>query len=350
MNERPFYSLLFLFAFIILSAACDQNANSDADSGEDSVPIIPVETMDVTRGDISAYYTNTATLEAVEEADVVAKVRGQITKVLAEEGDVVTKGQILARVEDAQYRIEAERAKATLDRLYNEYQRNQELFERELISAEVFENSRYEYESQKAAYELAELNYEHTAIRAPIDGVVTQRMIKTGNMIGMDQQAFRVSDFDPIQAILFVPEHERSKIQKGQKAILSADALPGYEFQGKVERISPTVDPATGTFRVTVFLNDELDMLRPGMFGRIKITYDTRLNTRMIPKAAVINEDESQSVFVVRDSLAFRKKIRTGYANGVNIEILEGLEDGELVVTTGQGSLSDSTKVNVVSI
>lgn len=350
MNPSHRLLLLLLSAFLLTSTACNQNSDSDDNAEKETVPVIPVEAMDVTRGDISAYYTNTATLEAVEEADVVAKVRGQITQVLVEEGDAVSKGQILARVEDDQYRIEAERAKATLDRMYNDYQRNSELFEKELISAEVFENSRFEYESQKAVYELAQLNYEHTAIKAPIDGVVTERLIKTGNMIGMDQQAFQVSNFDPIQAILFVPEHERSKIRKGQKTTLSADALPGYEFTGKVERISPTVDPATGTFKVTVFLEDELDLLRPGMFGRVKITYDTRTNTRMIPKAAVISEDETQSVFVVRDSLAFRKKIRTGYANGVNIEVIEGLEDGELVVTTGQGSLNDSTKVNVVSI
>ena len=90
--------------------------------------------------------------------------------------------------------------------------------------------------------------------------------------------------------------------------------------------------------------------LRPGMFGRVKIVHDTRVNTQMIPKAAVIAEDETQSVFVIKDSLAFRKTIRTGYVNGVNIEVVDGLEDGEIVVTTGQGSLSDSTRVNVVAL
>lgn len=305
---------------------------------------------DVSRGNISAYYSNTATLEAVDEAIIVSKVRGIVQQLMVEEGDKVVAGQVIAKIEDDQYRIEAERAKATLDRLYNDYQRNKELFEKELISMEVYDNSRFEYESQKAAYELAKLNYEYTTIKSPISGVISERFIKVGNMIGTDQQMFKVVDFDPIQAILYVPEHERSKIKKGQRAELLADAIPGRLFTGKVERISPTIDPATGTFKVTVYMDANQEELRPGMFGRVKIVYDTRVNTKMIPKAAVISEDETQSVFVVKDSLAFRKEIKTGYVNGVHIEVISGLEDGEMVVTTGQGSLSDSTRVNIVGL
>lgn len=352
MKTSRFGSFLLVSAFSLVALAACNNGQSDDQITEDndSTLVIPVEVKDVSRGDISAYYSNTATLEAVDEAMVVSKVRGIVQKVLVEEGDDVRAGQIIAKIEDDQYRIEAERAKATLDRLYNDYQRNKELFEKQLISVEVYDNARFEYESQKSAYELAQLNFEYTSIKSPISGVVAERLIKEGNMIGTDQEVYRVVDFDPIQAILFVPEHERFKINKGQRAELIADAIPGKVFAGKVERISPTIDPATGTFKVTVYMDSNQDQLRPGMFGRVKIVYDTRMNTRMIPKAAVMSEDETQSVFVIKDSLAFRKTIRTGYVNGVNIEVVDGLDDGEIVVTTGQGSLSDSTRVNVVKL
>lgn len=333
-----------------LSACSNGENNENMNDDADSTLVIPVEVMDVSRGTISAYYSNTATLEAVEEANIVSKVRGIIQEINVEEGDEVRAGQVIAKIEDDQYRIEAERAKATLDRMYNDFQRNKELFDKQLISAEVYENSRFEYEAQKSAYELAQLNYQHTSIKSPITGVISERMVKKGNMIGIDQQVFRVTDFDPIQAILYVPEHERSKIRKGQRAELLADAIPGTLFTGKVERISPTIDPTTGTFKVTIYMDQNQDFLRPGMFGRVKIVYDTRENTKMIPKAAIISEDETQSVFVIKDSLAFRKNIRTGYINGTNIEVIDGLEDGEMVVTTGQGSLTDSTKVNIVRL
>lgn len=333
-----------------LSACSNEENNDNMNDDNDTTIVIPVEVMDVSRGTISAYYSNTATLEAVEEANIVSKVRGIIQEINVEEGDDVRSGQVIAKIEDDQYRIEAERAKATLDRMYNDFQRNKELFDKQLISAEVYENSRFEYEAQKSAYELAQLNYQHTSIKSPISGVISERMVKKGNMIGIDQQVFRVTDFDPIQAILYVPEHERSKIRKGQRAELLADAIPGKLFTGQVERISPTIDPTTGTFKVTVYMDQNQENLRPGMFGRVKIVYDTRENTKMIPKAAIISEDETQSVFVIKDSLAFRKNIRTGYINGTNIEVIDGLEDGEIVVTTGQGSLTDSTKVNIVRL
>lgn len=336
-------------ALLLTLSACGNEGNNNDENGDDEeIVVIPVEATTVSRGDISAYYSNTATLEAEQEALVVAKVRGIINQVLVEEGDFVRAGQVIAKIEDEQYRIEAERAKSNMDRLYNDYTRSKELFEKQAISAEEYQNKQFEYEAQKSAYELAKLNQEYTSIKSPISGVISERLIKKGNMIGTDQNVYRVTDFDPLQAILYVPEHEMAKINKNQPAEIKVDALPGQTFKAHVERISPIVDPATGTFKVTVIIDEKSDKLKPGMFGRVKIVYDTRLSTKMIPKVAVMSEDETQSVFVVRDSLAYKKIIKTGYINGRNIEVLEGLEDGEVVVTTGQGSLKDSAKVNVV--
>lgn len=344
---KSFYSYLLLVSLLFTLQACG-GGEEMSENGEDDTPIIPVEVSSVSRGNISAYYSNTATLEAEQEATVVSKVRGIIEEIYVEEGDMVQAGQVIAKIEDDQYQIEADRAKATLDRLYNEYQRNKELYERELIAAETHQNSQYEYESQKATYDLAELNLEYTSVRSPISGVVSRRHVKAGNMIGIDQPMYRVTDFTPLQAILHIPEHEMSKIRKNQRAELRVDALPNQTFVGHVERISPIVDSQTGTFKVTIYVDETKDMLRPGMFGRVKIVYDTRENTRMIPKSAVISEDLAQSVYVIKDSLAFKKVIQTGYTNGSNVEVINGLDDGEMVVTIGHGSLQDSSKVNVI--
>lgn len=339
---------LFILPLMLITLQACNGGDEMSENVEDETPLIPVEVSNVSRGNISAYYSNTATLEAEQEATVVSKVRGIIEEIYVEEGDRVQAGQVIAKIEDDQYQIEADRAKATLDRLYNEYQRNQELFERELIAAEAFQNSQYEYESQKATYDLAALNLEYTSVKSPISGVISRRFVKAGNMIGTDQQMYRVTDFSPLQAILHIPEHEMSKIRKDQRAELRVDALPNETFVGHVERISPVVDSETGTFKVTIFVDETRDLLRPGMFGRVKIVYDTRQNTRMIPKSAVISEDLAQSVYVIKDSLAFKKVIQTGYTNGLNVEVLDGLDDGEMVVTIGQGSLQDSSKVSVI--
>lgn len=350
MKNAKIFILLLSVGFLALSNnACTSETQSKNTEDKDSTAAIPVEISEATRGTISAYYSTTATLEAEEEAMVVAKVRGIVEEIEVEEGDFVKKGQVLARLDDEQLQIEAERAKATMDRLYNDYQRNQELYEKNLISAEQFENSKFEYASQKSAYELAQLNLKYSTIQAPINGVISERLIKVGNMVNTDQEIFRITDFDPLLAILHVPEHEMSKLKKNQSAYIQVDAIQGESFEGKLLRISPVVNPETGTFKVTVAVNDVTKRLKPGMFGRVRIVYDTRENALMIPKDAVMSEDGYNSVYQIKDNLAYRKNIETGYVNGTNIEVTDGLAVGDQVVTIGQSSLQDSALVEIVS-
>ena len=348
-NTKIAILLLALGTLAVSNNACTNETQSKDTGDKDSTAAIPVETSVASRGTISAYYSTTATLEAEEEAQVVAKVRGTVKELNVEEGDYVETGQVLTRLEDEQLEIEAQRARSTMDRLHNEYQRNKELFEKNLVSAEQYENAKFEYEAQRSAYELAQLKVEYTAIRAPISGVISERMVKVGNMVNADQEVFRITDFDPLLAILHVPEHEMSKLRKDQTALIQADAISNRTFEGKVLRISPVVNPETGTFKVTVAIDDKTSQLKPGMFGRVRIVYDTHPNALMIPKNAVLSEDGSNSVYVIKDNLAYRKEIQTGYVNGTNIEILDGIGEGETVVTIGQSSLQDSALVQVIS-
>lgn len=330
-------------------SSCSTESQSKNLSDEDSTAAIPVEIATAQSGDISAYYSTTATLEAKEEAMVVSKVRGIVSQLHVEEGDHVETGDVLAKLEDEQLELEAERAKATMDRLLNELNRKEELYNKNLISAQEFENAKFEYQAQKSEYELARLKIRNSQIRAPISGVISERLIKLGNMINSDQDVFEITDLDPILAVLKVPEHEMHKIQKGQQTIIRVDARNNQTFEGEVLRVSPTVDPETGTFKVTVAVRDDTQQLKPGMFGRIRIVYDTHHNVLTIPKNAVISEDGSSSVYVINNNQAFRKTINTGYENGNNIEVLEGLSPADTVVTIGQSSLQDSTLVEVVS-
>lgn len=348
-TQINYFHLLIFFSLFLFLASCSDDKDTNSNKNEGSTAI-PVEAGSVSRGDISAFYTATATLEAEEEATIVSKVRGIIDEFYIEEGEKVKAGDIIAQLEVDQYRIDAERAKATLNRLENDFKRNKELFEQDMISMETLQNAQFEYESQKAAYELTELNLIHTAIKSPISGVISERFIKKGNMIGIDQPAFRVTNINLLQAILHIPEHEIEIIRPGQTAQLQFDAIQGKIFEGRVERISPVVDSQTGTFKVTVHVVQYGDILRPGMFGRIKILYEIRQNVLKIPRNAVIPEDNAQNVYVVKDSLSFKKQIQTGYVSGQNIEVISGLEDGEIVVTIGQGSLQDSSKVNIINL
>ena len=135
---------------------------------------------------------------------------------------------------------------------------------------------------------------------------------------------------------------------------LEVDALPNKLFQARVERISPSIDANTGTFRVTISINQgtnasQAQQLKPGMFGRVKIKYDTRKNATMIPKVAVVNEDRSNTIYIVQDSMAFKRVVELGYEENGWVEIVQGLSADETVITIGQTTLSDSARLEVIS-
>ncbi|HAC15387.1 MAG TPA: efflux transporter periplasmic adaptor subunit [Bacteroidetes bacterium] len=342
--------LLSIFTILLLSACGGEKANNGEIAESDTLIYIPVEAGRAEQGSVSAYYSTTATLEAEEEAEVVAKTNGIITRLFVEEGDFVRVGTPLLQLDDTQYKLEVNRAEANLNRLQSDFDRNKEMFERNMVSAEVFDRVKYEYESQKATLDMAKLNVEYTTVRAPISGVVSERMVRTGNMVVPNQNVFRVTTMNPLKAILHLPEHELQKIKVGQKVMMDIDAIPNTTFEGSVERISPVVDRSTGTFRVVVLLRDQANRIKPGMFARVRVVYDVRDQTMVVPKLAIINDGGRNSVFVVNDSLVKRKNVTVGYTNGTKVEILNGLDIGDVVVTVGHNSLRDSTRVEIINI
>jgi membrane fusion protein (multidrug efflux system) len=348
---RRIYLLMTACALLAIAAGaggCGKKGGGKANGKKDDKLVIPVEVAAVTKGTIAAYFTGTATIGAEEETGVVAKVGGVVTEIMVEEGQYVKEGDVLAKLDDEKIAVQLAQAKAALDKLRTSYERNVDLHKQSLISTEVFQQSKYDYESQKANYELADLEYKYTTIRTPISGVVAERLIKVGNMVLPNQAVFRVAGLDPLIAVLHVPERQLGKLRAGLPAQLMVDAGSSEPFTGSIKRISPVIDPATGTVKVTVEVRDPSRRLKPGMFARINIIYDVHENVLTAPKDAILSEDRENAVFVVRDSVAYRQIVTTGYVNTTAIEVLSGLEAGDTIVTTGKASLKDSARVQIV--
>ena len=352
MNRQTLATLLagLMFAGATLSlAGCGGSAAQAKDAPKDSTPAIPVEAAVASRGQVSATYSGTTTLEAAEEATVVAKVGGTVSQIYAEEGRTVRAGEALAQLDDTELRYDAEQAQANYEKKQQEFARSQALYDRKLISTDAFDTVKYDLAVLKAGYDIAKLNLDRTVIRSPIDGVVAKRLIKVGNTLTPNQSVYVVTDFDPLLAVLYVPENALAQIKPGQPATLSADALGGKTFTGRVARLSPVVDPQTGTFKVTVEVRRQDRVLAPGMFSRVSVTYDVHQDALTVPRAAIITEDGESAVYVVKDGTAHRVAVSLGYADGDKVEITRGLKTGDTVVTLGQNSLKDGTKVAVVN-
>ncbi len=315
---------------------------------EEQTPAIPVAVAQVRRGLIEAFYQGSTNLSAAGEAVVVARTQGVVEALFAEEGDVVTIGQPLAQLDTERLALELARSEAQLERLKTAYERAERMFEAKMISPNDFDDAKYAFTAEETNLQLRQYELREATIRATIDGVVTRRHIKVGHTLNQNTPAFEMKRLDVIEAELNVPEREIVRIRPRQSARVRIDALPDEKFTGEVLRVAPEVDPTSGTFRVTVALANTERQLKPGMFARIDVRIDARPDALLVPLAAVVTRRDRSSVFVVQGATAERRIVATGYFSDGNVEILDGVDEGEWVVTTGQEGLRDGVSVLVV--
>jgi len=329
-----------------VTAGCGVGEASVASEDElDAATPVPVEVALPAREDVFASYQATATLESDADAPVEARVAGEVVALEVEEGQIVTAGQVLARLDGERLRLEMLAARADLDKARGEYQRYIDLNRRGLISASMFDGLKYEVEALEATYELRKLNFEYSSVRAPIDGVVAWREIKLGQTVSAGDVVFRITDTRELLADLMIPQSEIAKFSAGLGARLAVDAMPGRSFEASIDRVSPTIDKRNGTFRATAIIDNSAGELAPGMFARFTVAYEEHENALMIPVDALVAEDDDVTVYVVEDGAVSRRSVRTGIEADGKVEIVDGLDDHESVVVVGHSGLRDGSKV-----
>ena len=329
-----------------LQACGTGEASVDASApSQDALARLSVEMTKPVAGSVSARYFATTTLEADIEALVSARASGEIREIHVEEGQFVRAGDLLVTLDGERLRLDSLKTRANLAKLEQEYRRQIELNEKGLVAATNFEDLKFRMEALRAAHELAELQYSYTRIVAPISGIVVERKVKVGQTLSEGNPVMWITDPASLLARIKVPQSELGKLDVGQKASLQFDALPGLSQEAIVSRISPTVDPATGTFRVQLSMNQPQHEIAAGMFSRIQIAVEQHDNVMLLPQTAIIQEDTDTVVYVVTDGEARRRVVETGISDAGMTEILAGLESDETVILSGSSSLREGTPV-----
>ncbi|MCC4615708.1 efflux RND transporter periplasmic adaptor subunit [Xanthomonas campestris pv. asclepiadis] len=338
---------LLITTSLLLGGCKAGDGEAKAAEEKKSVDAVPVEIAKAARRAVAASYTGTAALEPRAEAQVVAKTSGVALAVMVEEGQQVAAGQALVRLDPDRAHLAVAQSEAQLRKLENSYRRATQLVGQQLVSAADVDQLKFDVENSRAQHRLASLELSYTTVQAPISGVIASRSIKTGNFVQINTPIFRIVDDSQLEATLNVPERELATLKSGQPVTLLADALPGQQFIGKVDRIAPVVDSGSGTFRVICAFGQGAEALQPGMFGRIRIDYDQRKDALVIPRLALLDDGEP-AVFVVRNGKASRVPVKLGYAEGPWLEVRQGLKEGDQVVTAGKVALRDGTAVQVI--
>jgi membrane fusion protein, multidrug efflux system len=328
----------------------DSNSeNEEKKDKEKDLELIPVEVTKIKNGTISNYILLSTNLETESQADVFPRIQGIVKKINHDEGDFVKSGQTLMELEADEYVLSEQRAELNYKKQEADFERLKSMFSEDLLSKEEFEQSRYATEGLKVDWKQAELNLSYTKIKSPINGVIGDRLRKPGDRIQPTDKLFSVINTNEMIAIVYVPEKEIGRVKKGQKAFITSDNLKNTRFKGWLKRVSPVIDPASGTFKVTIGVKNVDGALRAGMFVNAYIVTAVHKDAVLIPKTALVYENEAMSVFVVKDSLAHKITLDIGFEDHEKIESLEGIEEGDKVIVVGQAGLKDQTKVKIVS-
>jgi membrane fusion protein (multidrug efflux system) len=309
---------------------------------------VPVSVTSIVSGPVSSYITSTGNLVAENEVKVLAEAEGRVAELMVEEGNHVARGQVLATLahEDAEIlmrKAEMRSANAALA-----HGRAVKAVAEELLSREDYE--KLTMENSIAQQELAEAKWrlEKTTIRAPFAGHITERNLKLGQHVRPGDTLFTVADFDPLISRIYLPEKDVYGLSEGREVRITLKANEATRFTGRIRQISPVVDTATGTVKLTVEAMKTPSEVRPGAFVTIDIVRETHAAAVLLPRDAVIRELQDAYVFVARGEVAEKRTISLGLEEGDRVEAISGVEPGDQVIVAGQGGLKDGSPIKII--
>ena len=340
---KTIFKTIIIASAAVLAAGCGNNAGKkavEAQVAQEAVPSVSV--VEVSAREVPQTATYTSTVQPYVKNNIAPQMAGRITKINVEIGDFVKKGQVLAEIDKAQL----QQAQLQLHNQEVELERLRALYDAGGLSKSDLDAIELSYNVTKTQVENL---LENTVLCSPIDGVVTARNYDAGDMYTMSMPIYTVEQIKPVKLLVGISESDYTKVKKGDAVEITVDALPGQTFTGKVGKIYPTVDAATRTFLVEIVVPNNGNVLRPGMFARVTVTFGVNNNV-VIPDVAVVKQQGSGERFVYilnEDGTVSYQKIELGRRMGTEYEVLSGINDGAKVVTGGQIRLKDGVEVSV---
>ena len=340
---KTIFRTFIIAGAVVLAASCGNNGKKTETSATVVEEVAPsVAVAQVFEREVPQMATYTSTVQANVKNNIAPQSGNRIKEIKADIGDFVKKGQVLAKMD----RIQLQQAELQMKNNEIEYNRLKGLYEVGALSKSDLDAIELAFKVSKTSYENL---LENSVLRSPVDGVITARNYDEGDMYTMSAPLFVVEQIVPVKLLVAISESDYSKVSKGDEVEIVADALAGKVFTGKINKIYPTIDPATRTFTVEILVSNPKKELRPGMFARVTVKFGVNNNV-VIPDVAVVKQQGSGERFVYvlnEDGTVTYQKVVLGRRMGAEYEVLEGLSDGATIVTGGQIRLKDGIKVAV---
>ena len=333
------YKFAAVAAALLALASC---SSSEKDSAKAEVEELPIVTVDVAhRMEVPQKKVYTANVEADNLNNIAPASPNRIKKITVDVGDRVRAGEALVELD----RANIDQLRINLEQLEREYNRAVKLFE-------IGGGTQQSVDQLKAQLDASRTQYdnmlENTVLVSPINGVVTARNYDPGDMTG-SAPVLSLGQLSPVvKVIINISENDLALVKQGMPVEITFDAFPAESFSGRIQRVYPTVDPATRTFSVEVQIANPGERIKPGMFARVSIDLGAQQNV-VVPDRAVVKQSGSGNkyVYVLSDGRVSYRKVTLGQRFDTTSELLDGIEDGDTVVITGQTRLADGVAVEV---
>jgi membrane fusion protein, multidrug efflux system len=332
---------LFLASFIL--AGC----HTQRTPHESSETAIHVVTAKVTRMTVGDKISLSGNIEGSKTVRLGFMVAGKIDYIATSEGGRISKGQLISSLDPASYSIAKEMADIQVNQVQDEYNRLKIMHDSNSLSESDFSKIRYGLQQAQAQQKLHEKNLADTRLYSPIDGVLLKKLAEVGEITGVGLPLFIVSDIRKIKVSAFIPESELNKIRVGQKAEVYISSSGDF-YVGKITEVGSAADAASRAFSVKIEIDNPKMLIRPGMIAEVKIIPEQKKEVLAIPAGSIQHDYNNRGFVFVVDTVknrVFKRDVSPGKLMNMNIEIVSGLSEGEIIVTGGQQKLVDGSLI-----
>jgi membrane fusion protein (multidrug efflux system) len=327
-------ALIFVLTRRQTGAAAGQGESAGA-GGPGAMPPMPVDVDTARREAVVDAVRATGRIEAVQAIELRPDEQGRVTQLLFQEGQRVAQGAALVKIDDAMLKAQAERAAADLELAQQQLARVRRLREQNASAPADLERAEAAARSAQAAQSVLALQIERTTVRAPFTGVVGQRFVSMGDFVTTQSRLLTLQTVDPQRAVIEVPERHAIRLRPGQTVEFNVAAQPERQFRAQVDFVDPVVQDENRTILVKARAPNPNGLLRPGMFIEARLTTATRQNAIVVPEDAVQPLRAANVVWVVADGKANRRVVQLGARSQGAVEIVNGVQAGEVVVVGG---------------
>lgn len=310
---------------------------------------MPVEARAATVDTVTEDVTAVGTLRAAESVLIRPEIPGRIEAIRFSEGQAVKQGAELVTLDATEYRAQVAESAATVKLDTLSFERSQGLLKKQLISRQQYDEAVAKLAASRAKLALDEARLSKTVLRAPFDGILGLRKISPGDYVQAGQDIVNLEAVDPVKADFRVPEIHAAKVRTGQAIEISLDAFPGRFFKGTVYAVDPRIEEETRTMMLRARVANPGGELRPGMFARVRLELGRRENAVLVPEESLVPMGKDIFVYRVVDGKAAMTKVQIGQRRDAMVEILQGVNAGDMVVTAGQMKIGDGAPVAVVT-